>query len=115
MPRRSSEKRRQIYDEFRQRVNMAPKALERWLATGESQAVGVKQDDGGESIGHASGRRIVQIKRTKKQDLSDGDYDHMVKVVKYVKRHSAQGPAHDAEHSRWRYSLMNWGHDPLAE
>ena len=23
------------------------------------------------------------------------------------------GPADDKEHSRWRYSLMNWGHDPL--
>ena len=38
----------------------------------------------------------------------------MAKVVAYVHRHLAQGgPKDDAEHSRWRYSLMNWGHDPL--
>ena len=24
-----------------------------------------------------------------------------------------RGPKDDVEHSRWRYSLMNWGHDPL--
>ena len=39
----------------------------------------------------------------------------MHKVHSYVSRHSAQGPHHaaDVETSRWRYSLMNWGHDPL--
>ena len=29
---------------------------------------------------------------------------------------SAQAPTkEDVEHSRWRYSLMNWGHDPLKK
>jgi hypothetical protein len=37
----------------------------------------------------------------------------MVKVVGYVARHKVQGPAKDKRHSDWRYSLMNWGHDPL--
>ena len=37
----------------------------------------------------------------------------MKKVVSYVHRHSAQKPSGDIEHSRWRLSLMNWGHDPL--
>ena len=39
----------------------------------------------------------------------------MVKVVGYVHRHLAQGPQNnaDVQESRWRYSLMNWGHDPL--
>ena len=38
----------------------------------------------------------------------------MNKVVGYVHRHLAQGgPKEDVEHSRWRHSLMNWGHDPL--
>ena len=69
---------------------------------------------GGESVGYRSGRRIVELKRTKKADLTDDDYAHMKKVVSYVHRHLAQGgPAKDKEHSDWRYSLMNWGHDPL--
>ncbi|MEY8842095.1 DUF3140 domain-containing protein, partial [Cribrihabitans sp. XS_ASV171] len=93
-------------------VNMAPKELEDWLETEESRSVG---DTGGqgESTGHQSGRRIVRIKRTDKGDLSDDQWDHMAKVVGYIKRHRAQGgPDEDAESSDWRYSLMNWGHDP---
>ena len=39
----------------------------------------------------------------------------MGKVVGYIRRHCAQGPGSDVEHSRWSYSLMNWGHDPLKE
>jgi len=35
-------------------------------------------------------------------------------VVGYVHRHMAQRPSGDIEGSRWRKSLMNWGHDPLA-
>ena len=99
-------------DEFHEGVNMTPKELEEWLETDESQSVGQK-DGGGESVGHESGRRIVEILRTKKGDLSDDDVDHMRKVNGYIKRHGAQGPEGDAKESKWRYSLMNWGHDPL--
>jgi Protein of unknown function (DUF3140) len=37
----------------------------------------------------------------------------MKRVNGYVKRHLGQGPKKDSEDSKWRYSLMNWGHDPL--
>jgi hypothetical protein len=101
-------------DEFDDVVNMTPAELERWLGTDESKEVGWKDSGAGESVGHASGRRIVEIKRTRKADLTDEDRDHMAKVVGYVHRHLAQGgPKDDVEHSKWRYSLMNWGHDPL--
>lgn len=104
--------RDEVRREFDEAVNMTPGELEDWLLTDDSKAVGQK-DGGGESVGHDSGRRIVAIKRTKKGDLSDDDYAHMRKVVGYVNRHLAQGgPQKDAEHSKWRYSLMNWGHDP---
>jgi hypothetical protein len=73
-----------------------------------------KHQDGGESTGHASGRRITEILRAKKGDLSDDDYGHMRKVVGYIRRHLAQRPSGDVPDTRWRYSLMNWGHDPLA-
>src|SRR5258706_13033182 len=39
----------------------------------------------------------------------------MGKVVGYIKWHLAQRPHHSVEHTRWRYSLMNWGHDPLKD
>jgi hypothetical protein len=100
-----------VYRNFREAVNMAPGELERWLGTKDSWRVGWKKN-GGESVGHASGRRIIDIRRKRKADLTDEDYRHMQKVVGYVRRHLAQEPANPAT-SRWRYSLMNWGHDPL--
>ncbi|MBW4697800.1 MAG: DUF3140 domain-containing protein [Aphanocapsa lilacina HA4352-LM1] len=101
-----------IVADFQQVVNMSSKEIERWLATKESQSVGQKQDENG-SIGHQSGKKIIQILDKKKSDYTDNDMQHMQRVVSYVRRHSAQKPEGDIEHSRWRYSLMNWGHDPL--
>lgn len=101
-----------IYAQFKQDVNMTAAELKRWLQTEESKSVGLDSGDG-TSIGHKSGERIVEILDKKKADLTPDDEAHMHKVHSYVSRHSAQGPAADIEHSRWRYSLMNWGHDPL--
>jgi hypothetical protein len=39
----------------------------------------------------------------------------MNKVVGYINRHLAQRPRGDIEDTKWRYSLMNWGHDPLED
>lgn len=91
---------------------MTASVLEAWLQTEESKSVGWVHDGDNESVGHASGRRIVSLLR--KSEYSEDDYAHMRKVVGYVRRHTAQGgPAEDKANSRWRYSLMNWGHDPL--
>jgi hypothetical protein len=99
---------------FDDAVNMTPAELEKWLSTSESQEVGLTRAGEDEAVGHKSGRRIIEIKHTKEADLSDDDFAHMKKVVGYVHRHMAQGgPTEDKAHSRWRYSLMNWGHDPL--
>ncbi len=100
--------------EFHEAVNMTPAELERWLKSEESRGVGFVHEGEAESVGHHSGERIVAIKRKRKAELTDDDYAHMRKVVGYVHRHLAQGgPQEDKERSRWRYSLMNWGHDPL--
>ena len=98
--------------EFNEAVNMTPKELEDWLKTDDSKEVGQK-DDGGESTGHEMGRKIVNLLGKKQADYTDEDVKHMQKVVSYVHRHSAQKPKGDVEDTRWRYSLMNWGHDPL--
>ena len=108
--------RAEIARAFDEAVNMSPGELERWLESEESRSVGWIHEGESEAVGHQEGRRIVQIKRAKKAELTDEDYAHMRKVVGYVHRHLAQGgPAEDKEHSRWRYSLMNWGHDPLKD
>ncbi|GIH28866.1 DNA-binding protein [Acrocarpospora phusangensis] len=98
--------------DFDEAVNMTAGELEKWLGTAESRGVGDKSG-GGESTGHESGRRIVAILRKRKDEITDADRAHMRKVAGYVHRHLAQRPKGDVSRTPWRYSLMNWGHDPL--
>ena len=109
----SESENEEIYQDFKELVNLQPKELEEFLETEESKSVG--DSDGGESTGHKSGRKILAIKDKKKADLSESNYEHMNKVVGYINRHLAQKPNGDIKDSNWRYSLMNWGHDPLKE
>jgi hypothetical protein len=107
-----AEDSKQIVRDFKQVVNMSPQQLKNWLETEDSQKVGQK-NGGDESIGHKSGERIVEL--LDRDDYSDDDLAHMRKVLSYVRRHSAQRPKGEIEDTRWRYSLMNWGHDPMQE
>ena len=109
----ASDERAETLRDFRSAVNMTSASLEKWLATGESRAVGITHGEGTASVGHHSGRRIVDLLRKADAELSGDDLAHMRKVVGYVHRHLAQRPAGDVRHTRWRWSLMNWGHDPL--
>lgn len=108
--------RARIARDFAQAVNMTADALAEWLETERSHAVGWKgpRGDAAESVGHASGRRIVGILRAAPADLTDDDYAHMRKTVGYIRRHRAQPPENQVT-SRWRYALMNWGCDPLID
>jgi hypothetical protein len=106
--------RKRIRKEFRAAVNMTADELEHWLETEESRRVGFRRKGAVESIGHASGRRIVDILKTPEAEWSEADYAHLRKVVGYVHRHRAQRPE-NVYTSRWRYSLMNWGHDPVRD
>ena len=106
-----------VIDRFHEAVNMTGAELSRWLESDDSKAVGWKGEDGKgdeESVGHESGRRIVELLGKNKSELTDDDVHHMHRVVSYVARHMAQKPAHP-EGSRWAYSLMNWCHDPMKE
>ncbi len=112
--------RQDIAKEFRQVVNMPPTALRKWLETSESQSVGMTHEgekvtgpDGAEAVGHEMGRRILALRAKKAAELDDDDYAAMRKVIGYVHRHLKQRPDGDVTDTRWRKSLMNWGHDPL--
>jgi hypothetical protein len=48
-------------------------------------------------------------------DLDGDDVAAMEMVVGYIHRHLAQRPSGDVTDTTWRYSLMNWGHDPLKK
>ena len=102
-----------IVAEFHKLVNMSATSLDAWLKTDESKEVGWANDSSTESVGHNSGRHIVRILHKQRDAYTDDDVKHMHKVVGYIKRHMAQGgPKDDKSHSRWAYSLKNWGHDP---
>ena len=108
--------RRRVAESFAAAVNMSPAELREWLGTAESRKVGWKGARGerSESVGHASGRRILTILAKREAQFTEADYAHMRKVTGFVRRHLAQEPANPVT-SRWRYSLMNWGHDPLKD
>lgn len=104
---------KEAVSEFKEAVNMTAKQIENWLETDESKKVGYKDDDGGESIGHQSGKHIVKILEKKQGEYTADDFKFMKKVTGYVHRHLAQKPDGDVSETNWRYSLMNWGHDPV--
>ena len=105
---------KRIAREFDEVVNMTAAELWDWLKTDMSRAVGWKGADGArsESVGHASGRQILSILLKSGLDLTVDDYAHMRRTVGFIRRHLAQEPENRVT-SRWRHSLMNWGHDPL--
>lgn len=103
--------RTRIRARFRRAVNMSPAELERWLQTEDSKAVGFRPPGARTSVGRQSGRKIVRILRGGPK--TEADYRHMQKVAGYVARHTAQRPAGNVRASRWRYSLKNWGHEPV--
>ena len=97
---------------FKAAVNMPAKALTAWLATDESKEVGFKEHEGEESVGHQSGKKIVALLGKTQTKFTTADTAHALKVVGYIHRHLAQRPDGDVSETHWRYSLMNWGHDP---
>lgn len=96
---------------FAKLVNMTPREIEAWHMTDQSASVG--QDSGdGVSIGVKAGQRTMQLLRIKRMPDAD-DIKHMRRVISFINRLRAQSPRKNRETSRWRYALMNWGHDPL--
>jgi hypothetical protein len=102
-----------IVKSFQEAVNMSVSELEAWLQTSEYLSVGMKKNPEQESTGHESGRHIAKILTKKASDYEEADYNQMQRVISYIHRHLAQRPAGDIQHTRWYYSLKNWGCDPL--
>jgi Protein of unknown function (DUF3140) len=65
-----------IIEDFKRAVNMSPKQLENWLSTEDSQKVGQKNEET-ESIGHKSGKQIIELLHKQQSDYNDDDIAHM--------------------------------------
>ncbi len=114
----SPDAERSIRNDFNALVNLEAAELRAWLLTPESHKVGTIRRGETESVGRQSAKKILAILARPAADLSEADYAHMKKVIGYCRRHLAQRPqalgtGGDVKDTRWRWSLMNWGHDPL--
>ncbi|KAL0639651.1 hypothetical protein Q9L58_001216 [Maublancomyces gigas] len=99
---------------------MSADELAEWLKGDASVSSGWTKNGTGETVGHQSGRHIVDIlvnNPSRAPDRYRGqDIDHMRKVVSYCKRHLAQEEqAKKDTNSKSYKSLKNWGHDALKE
>ncbi|KAK4684291.1 hypothetical protein P7C73_g5900, partial [Tremellales sp. Uapishka_1] len=119
----------EVISDFNEVVNMTAKELDEFLKTSASNSTGLTKDGStgskeNESIGHESGRKIVDIlTRNPDKDAdkyTDEDIEHMRRVVSYCKRHMAQEDHLKSEkspeelmQSKSTRSLKNWGHDPM--
>lgn len=115
----TDDQKQAIHAEFRHLVNMSQGRLRDWLGSDESRSVGMTADGvkvtgsaSPEAVGHHMGERILEIRGKGNDALDDDDFADMRKVVGYIHRHTAQRPGGDVTDTRWRKSLMNWGHDP---
>ncbi|EHK44223.1 hypothetical protein TRIATDRAFT_265811 [Trichoderma atroviride IMI 206040] len=117
----------EVIQEFKELVNMTAKELKDWLKGDQSEGAGwPKEDGGGESVGHDSGRQIVEILEANSEKdpekYTDDHITHMRKVVGYIKRHLAQEekannkkPVEEVKKTKSYASLKNWGHDTIKK
>ncbi|KAG7137713.1 hypothetical protein HYQ45_005031 [Verticillium longisporum] len=119
----------EVISEFNSLVNMTASDLETWLKSDDANSAGWPKDDAdgdGETVGHDSGRKIVEILKAnpdrKEDKYTDEQVEHMRKVVAYCgsKRHLAQEAKgnekktdEEVKKTKSYASLKNWGHDFL--
>ena len=101
--------REKAVDDFRRVVNIAAAQLERWLETPESKKLG-RMDES--SIDKDPGRMVLKILKKARDNYRPEDFDHMRRVTGEIGLRLSKRPKGDIVASNWRYSLMNWGHDP---
>ena len=107
-------KQQKTLTEFQEAVNMDASEIKNWLKTDQSRSVGQKNAKG-KIKGRKSGKKIIKILQKDRSDYKKKDFKHMKKVVGYIHRHLAQKPTGNIKETPWRYSLMNWGCDPLKK
>lgn len=78
----------EVITEFNEIVNMTASDLEEWLKSDDSRSAGwPKEDENGETVGHDSGRKIVEILEANPgkdpEKYTEEQIQHMRKVVSY--------------------------------
>ena len=99
--------------EFRSIVNIPSKQLERWLNTIESQKLQFADEPA--ALNGKNGESIISLLKKRKEKYAEADIEQMENVIQFVKQRLAKRPKGNIVASNWRYSLMNWGHDPTKK
>ena len=99
------------WDSFHQVVNMSSEELRTWLLTVSSgeEAFPAEPDLGLPELG----RKVVEVLRKRKVDLTGEDAEVMQQVADFVADREANRPPAGVRDEQWRHSLMTVGHDPL--
>jgi hypothetical protein len=110
--RRTAKQLERTVNEFRSVVNIPSDQLERWLSTPESNKIHFANEPKLKTGNKESGSAVLSLLRKKRDKYTDADLDQMEDVVQFVRQRLEKRPKGDIVASNWRYSLMNWGHDP---
>ncbi len=97
---------------FHEVVNVSASMLDQWLDGDEARACGGVPAPDDELAEHVPGRRVVDVLRTPRGDLTAMDVAFMRRVVVHVEQQLAARPEEPEAVERWRCSLLGWGHDP---
>ena len=97
---------------FRRLVNLSAASLRRWLDTEESQAAGLPAT--------ARRRRSATSRAAASSAILEGQRGGRTRLHPRGRRLHPPPPGAAAGQrtstdTRWRYSLMNWGHDPMQD
>ena len=99
------------WDSFHQVINMTSEELRAWLLI-EAPGQDASPTGSGPALPEL-GRRVVELLRKRKAELTEQDADVMEQVVDFVLTQEAEGPADMESDEEWRHSLMTVGHDPM--
>jgi hypothetical protein len=102
----------QLYQEFRGYINMGAGELGKWLDTKESKCIDLEPQDS-DILSRKAGERTIKILRKKPFELTKSNYDHMERAIAFFTDKLSERPEGDVTETLWRYTLKNWGYDPL--
>ena len=105
------------YKKWKKLINMSASEIQNFLDSEEGKKAGLtrKQALGPIKRGRDSGRAIIRMLNTPKDEWSTNDWEWAGRQISFISRmKGAKGPLRDekGERTRKTTSLMIWGHDP---
>ena len=100
----------ELWQEFHEVVNMTSRELRDWLR--ESQAT-LDAEPLPDQAGNPVGQQVLSILAKRRTDLTAEDAEVMAAVVDRIRTERGDALEATAGDAKWRYGLMDLGHDPL--